>query len=259
MTDDTSTRVEEIKEQGYTIIPGFLAPERLARIRSALDAIADAASVGSNEFAGFKTIRCHNLVAKTRELDDLIIDPRLLGVVEGVLGRRIQLSITAIIKILPGETAQPLHQDDGLWPIAKPHPPLVLNTMFAIDPFSPDRGSTTIVPGSHRWTDPVRQDEERVSVTMSPGSVLIWDGSCWHGGGANTTVDGVRMGLNINFNLAWLRQQENQYIGVPRSIVPSLPERLQHLIGYRATNGILGQVDFRDPLEALTEILASDS
>ena len=131
--------------------------------------------------------------------------------------------------------------------------------MFALDPFTPEVGSTTIVPESHRWPDPVRPDEERESFTTSPGSVLIWDGSCWHGGGANTTEDGVRTGLNINYNLAWLRHQENQYLGVPRSVASTLPERLQHLLGYRSTNGIVGLVDMQDPLETLMRSLDGGS
>ena len=126
--------------------------------------------------------------------------------------------------------------------------------MFAMDPFTPEVGSTTIVPESHHWPDPVNPDQERESVTMSPGSVLIWDGSCWHGGGTNSTKDGVRTGLNINYNLAWLRQQENQYLAVPRSMVLELPERLQHLLGYRTTHGIVGLVDAQDPLKALADM-----
>ncbi len=259
MTDDTNARVEEIKTKGFTIIPDFLSGERFDRIKTAMGELADAASTGSNEFAGFETIRVFNLVAKTRALDDLIIDPRLLGIIEGVLGKQFQLSITSIIKILPGETAQPLHRDDGLWPVALPHPPLVVNTMFAMDQFTPEVGSTTIVPESHNWPDPVNPDQERESVTMSPGSVLIWDGSCWHGGGTNTTEDGVRTGLNINYNLAWLRQQENQYLAVPRSMVLELPERLQHLLGYRTTHGIVGLVDAQDPLKVLTDGVSDGS
>ena len=73
----------------------------------ALEPIAAAASVGDNDFAGRKTVRSHNLLAKTRALDDLICDPRLIAIVQGVLGRRIQISITALIQIHSGETEQP--------------------------------------------------------------------------------------------------------------------------------------------------------
>ena len=129
--------------------------------------------------------------------------------------------------------------------------------MFAIDEFTQENGATTIVPGSHKWTEPVRQDVESVTVEMASGSLLAWDGACWHGGGENATPDQSRMGLNLNYNLAWLRQQENQYLGVPREVVPTLPERLQRLLGYQVNHRILGVVDGRDPLKVLTEGLGT--
>ena len=40
--------------------------------------------------------------------------------------------------------------------------------------------------------------------------------------GANTS-DGVRHGLNIDYNLAWLRQEENQYLSVPPEVAKDMP------------------------------------
>ena len=49
---------------------------------------------------------------------------------------------------------------------------------------------------------------------MPRGSVLFYSGSVYHGGGANRS-DATRIGLNITYNVAWLRQEENQYLSVP--------------------------------------------
>ena len=83
---------------------------------------------------------------------------------------------------------------------------------------------------------------------MPAGSLLVWDGAVWHAGGANRTADEVRRSMNLNYNLAWLRQQENRYLGVPRDTLLNLPERLQRLLGYRKTNHLCGGVDYQDPL-----------
>ena len=253
MADGVESAIAQVQRQGYAVLPGVISARDLELFRKALEIIEKPARHGDNEFAGRRTIRSHNLLGKTRIFDALISDPRILAIVEGILGRQIQISITALIKILPGETRQPLHQDDGLWPIARPHAPLVLNTIFAIDEFTASNGSTTIVPGSHRSTEPVDPSAAVVSVEMPAGSVLLWDGACWHGGGANTSTQ-PRTGLNLNYNLAWLRQQENQYVGVPRSELAKMPERLQRLLGYQVNHGILGQVDFRDPLKAVLDL-----
>ena len=137
-----------------------------------------------------------------------------------------------MIKIFPGETSQPLHQDDGHWPVPRPHQPFVLNTMFAIDPFTVENGGTTLVPGSHLSDEPVDQSAARTAVSMPAGSLLAWDGATWHGGGANTSCQ-ERLGLNINYNVGWLRQQENQFVSIPPAEVLSRPERLQRLLGYQ--------------------------
>ena len=52
-----------------------------------------------------------------------------------VLGHRGQINITTLFNTLPGETKQFLHQDDGLWPIPRPHPSFLCNALIALDDF----------------------------------------------------------------------------------------------------------------------------
>ena len=49
---------------------------------------------------------------------------------------------------------------------------------------------------------------------MAKGSCLLYTGKVYHGGGANRS-DETRMGLNITYDVGWLRQEENQYLSVP--------------------------------------------
>ena len=58
--------------------------------------------------------------------------------------------------------------------------------------------------------------------------MLVWDGSLWHGGGANTT-DARRIGIAMNYCAGCIRQQENQQLGIPtrrscRRFAPRLRE-----------------------------------
>ena len=84
---------------------------------------------------------------------------------------------------------------------------------------------------------------------MPEGSVLLWDGATWHGGGANAS-DAVRFGLSINYCRGWVRQQENQYLAVPRPLARSLSPALQKMLGYDNCE-YLGYVDRSHPLQAL--------
>ena len=242
--------VAEIREQGYAVIEDFMTPAQLDACTTGLKVIEAASGFGEEGFSGTHTKRASNLLGKTRAFDDTVTDKRLLQIVEGVLGPAYQISIVALIKIFPGETPQPLHQDDVLWPMPRPHPPFVCNAMFAIDDFTADNGGTNLVPYSHQSLAPIDPNAERVMVSMPRGSLLIWDGACWHGGGASTS-DTERCGFNENYNVGWLRQQENQFVSIPQDVIPTLPERLQRLLGYQF-HGILGKAGGEDPMDVVS-------
>ena len=194
-------------------------------------------------------MRAHNLLAKTRAVDYLFLDARLRALVEGVLGERTQVNVTTLFNLLPGETRQFLHQDDGLWPIPRPHPHFVCNALIALDDFDIENGATHIVPYSHKWHDrPVDQDIETTRVVMPSGTMLMWEGGLWHGGGANVSKDRERLGFFMSHNVAYLRPQEIQLLAVPREEVRKMPKKLQRLLGYHRFG--LG-VDGRDPVDVL--------
>ena len=54
-----------------------------------------------------------------------------------------------------------------------------------------------------------------------------------HGGGANRS-DAVRAGINITYNVAWLRQEENQYLAARGRLDILSPERYQALVAEHA-------------------------
>lgn len=246
-----------VDERGYVVVADWIDPERVERLGQ--DLRRDVNPIRELMPPDKTVVRAHNLLGKTRCLDDLVCDPRLLALAQGVLGDKIQVSVVAMFDLLPGAKAQELHQDDGLWPLPRPHPPFVVNGVIAVDDFTKANGATMLVPGSHKWHDQeVRQPPqvETVQVEMRAGSLLAWTGAMWHGGGANVTESQSRLAININFNLAYLRQQENQYIGVPRTEVAKMPERLQRVLGYQHGMSFVGpgMVDLRDPLEMLDRV-----
>ena len=96
-----------------------------------------------------------------------------------------------------------------------------------------------------------RHEKDTIPAVMSKGSVLFYSGSVYHGGGANHS-DETRTGINITYNLSWLRQEENQYLAVPADVARELPEPLLRLMGYARGAYSLGYVDdLRDPLDVL--------
>ena len=119
-------------------------------------------------------------------------------------------------------------------PLAKPHEAIICNSMWALTDFTAANGATRLVPGSHRRESPAYGCEvETVPAEMRRGSVLIWHGSLWHGGGANQTGE-RRVGIAMNYCAGFIRQQRNQPLGIPHEIAPFLP-RLRELVGYGST------------------------
>ena len=82
--------------------------------------------------------------------------------------------------------------------------------------------------------------------------MLVWHGSLWHGGGANTTAT-RRVGIAMNYCAGYIRQQENQQLGLPLDTVRRFPPRLQQLVGYGIYRGLIGHIDKQVPANLLLE------
>jgi ectoine hydroxylase-related dioxygenase (phytanoyl-CoA dioxygenase family) len=80
--------------------------------------------------------------------------------------------------------------------------------------------------------------------------VLVWHGSLWHGGGANTTSE-RRVGIAMNYCAGFIRQQENQQLGLAPSLVRTFAPRLKELVGYGVYNGLIGHIDKKSPMQLL--------
>jgi ectoine hydroxylase-related dioxygenase (phytanoyl-CoA dioxygenase family) len=247
---DIGVVVNTIREQGYAVVENFLTKDAIAGMRRAFNTevpITEMRAIGTETG---RTWRAHNLLAKTRAADDVFLDPRLRGIVDGIIGRYNQINVTTLFNTLPGESKQFLHQDDGLWPIPRPHPPLLCNALFAFDDFTQENGATHLVPFSHTWSHPVDESVESIQIEMRSGSVVFWEGGMWHAGGANVTAHQERMGLFISHQVSYLRPQEMQLLSIPPEVVRDMPHKLQRLVGYHTFG--LG-VDGRDPLDVLAD------
>jgi ectoine hydroxylase-related dioxygenase (phytanoyl-CoA dioxygenase family) len=254
--DAVDAHVAEIAEIGYTIVPDAIEPdlldgltEDLARLERDLGIVP-----ADNDFEGRDTVRIYNLLAHGPSFERVPVHPNVLPIVERVLDRGCLVSSLSSIAIGPGETAQPIHADDQLMPIAKPHPPTVCNTMWALTDFTEANGATRVIPGTHladRSPD-YGHPYDSMPAEMARGSVLVWHGSLWHGGGANTT-DERRVGVAMNYCAGYIRQQENQQLGIPRETARRFSPRLQDLVGYSVYMGLIGHIEKQDPAKLLLD------
>ena len=257
MTIDVDSHFEQLSRDGYTVINDAIDLELIDELRDDVERLQDELqrTPANNKFEGNRTTRTYNLLAHSELWQHVPVHPSVLPVVESVLGAECLISSLASIAIGPGERAQVLHADDQVQPLAKPHIATVCNSMWALTDFTEENGATRLVPGSHLWQNPNYQDGEpdveTIPAEMPKGSVLIWHGSLWHGGGANTTKDETRVGIAMNYCAGFIRQQENVQLGIPPHIMATFTPQLRELCGLGVYRGLTGNIDKRSPAEVL--------
>jgi len=254
--DQLTEHRRRLDDDGYTVVDDAVPVDLLDRIDEVLRRLERELGAGpsTNRFEGGHTVRVYNLLAHDPVFQIVPLHPTVLALVEHVLGADPLISSLSSIGITPGEVAQPLHADDALHPLPRPHPATVCNSMWALTDFTEENGATRLVPGSHRWADPpgYGADVPTVPAEMRRGSILLWHGSLIHGGGANRTAR-RRDGLAMNYCAGWVRQQENQQLGIPLDVVAGFEPRLAHLCGFGIYRGLVGHIDKRSPRQHLLD------
>ena len=245
--------VEEIAEvvriDGGAIIEDAIDLDLVGQLEAELRPWIDRTPGGLDNFSGHNTTRTGALVARSHACRQLVMQDKVIGLANQFLGpytNKIQLHLTQVINIKPGQGTQPLHRDRLAWGGYIPDQiEPQFNTMWALTDFTDENGGTRIVPGSPSWDSERRAaDHEKTQATMGAGSVLLYSGSVIHGGGENRS-DADRTGINITYTLGWLRTEENQFLSCPPEVAKDLDPELADLMGYSMGNYALGY--YSDP------------
>jgi len=252
-----ATEVERcLHENGYAIIDKLVPAAKMDRIAEELEPYAAIAPFGPDSILGRRTQRTGGLIARSPTTRELILNATVLQTVRRVLSHAstFQIHCTQVVSIHPGARAQTLHQDEVAWDMF-PFPldfHAQCNTLWAMTDYTEEMGATRIVPGSHRAGRSLEFEiADSLPAEMEKGSVLVYDGKVYHGGGANRT-DRVRSAINLTYALGWLRQEENQFLSCPLEIAQTLPDELLCLMGYQCGAFALGYVHaFEDPMTIL--------
>ncbi len=251
--------IDRLDRDGYSIVRDAFDAQRVAALNADIDRLEAELRItpSSNSFEGEATTRVYNLLAHGALYEAIPVHPVVLALMVHLLGDGCLVSSLSSITIGPGETAQPIHADDQVMPLPKPHPATTANSMWAVTDFTEGNGATRIIPGTHVADhSPIYGQHYRsVAAEMSAGSILVWHGSLWHGGGANTT-NVRRRGIAMNYCAGFIRQQENQQLGIPLDTLRSFSPQLQDLCGFGTYRGLIGHIDRQT---AAVHVLGTDT
>ena len=181
--------LRDLHDLGFVIIPGPIVNDRIAQLAQAYD-LAVATAAPPDLSVGNTTTRVHDLVNRGAAFDELYVYRPILEACCRVIKQPFKLSSLLARTLRPrSQRRVPLHVDfradtEG-WPM--------VGFIVMVDEFRADNGATRFVPGSHKWPsipadvmkDPVSAHEGEVTACGPAGSVIIYNGSVWHGHGAN--------------------------------------------------------------------------
>ncbi len=246
-----------LADDGCVSVAELVSPQVMDDIHGEMAPYIEATPMGPDDFSGHRTRRTGSMIARSPSFRPLANHPLVTGTLDHVLGDHAtsyQLHLTQVIDIGPGEPGQLVHRDQWAFDFF-PFPAgyeVECHVMWAMTDFTELNGATRVIPGSHKWEDKLRPAyEETVPAEMPKGSVFLYVGSVYHGGGANRSSE-QRLGINVGYTLSWLRQEENQYLACPPEVARTIDEDLAKLIGYRRGAYALGYFgDLQDPMEAV--------
>ena len=244
----TAEALERLDAQGFVVLERLLTPAQIDALREEVLPLALAGPLGRNPFEGERTHRVYALLAKAETVAPMVEHPRVLDIVDHLLEPNYLLTACQVIHLLPGETEQAVHFDDGFYSIPRPRPSVSISTIWAVDDFTAENGATEVIPGSHRWDDaqlPGQDDPRLQPVVMPAGSAVIFHGTLWHRGGANRS-DAPRCAISPQYCQPWARQQENMMLAVAARAA-RYSERIRAMLGYSIHPPFMGFVDGGHP------------
>ncbi len=259
---DREAVLTSLKRDGAVIlrdaIDSALCAKVAAELRPHFDREGDRSM---SDFNGYQTLRLASVLARSPASAPLFTHDLTIAMADACLKENClnyRIGSSTAIEIWPGESKQLLHRDAHCYHMEIPGIELQISALWALTDFTQENGPTQLVPGSHLWAAgrKPRPEDPVAEAVMPAGSLLLYLGNTWHGGGANQSKE-PRMALVNTYSLGWLRQEENMYLSIPRAVADGLPDDLRRLIGYQH-HGLVGwfpddqdewnENDFMDPV-----------
>jgi hypothetical protein len=191
----------ELREQGFVVLRSAVSSDRMEHLAHAYN-VAVASASDDDIHTGTASTRVNDFVNRGSEFDDLYVFPPLLEACRLVIGGVFKLSSFHARTLRPHTPAEGLHVDVRRDSADRP----LLSFILMVDEFRPDNGATRFVPGSHQWphtpaetmSDLHADYAGQVLACGGAGSLVVFDGSTWHGHTANIS-SGPRRSLQGAF------------------------------------------------------------
>ncbi|MYF99182.1 hypothetical protein F4212_08615 [Candidatus Poribacteria bacterium] len=180
--------------------------------------------------------RVWNLINKGKIFEEAIQHSKMLAAMEYLLGADCTLSSFTVNILYPGAPDAGLHIDYPLSALPTPRPsfPMVANSVWFLDNFTLENGATSCIPRSHKQLEALPESgveyADKQQICGPRGSVLIVNGSIWHGSSENRT-NSPRVALLGFFCRSILKPQQDHLKIVSDEIIERATPILKRLLG----------------------------
>jgi ectoine hydroxylase-related dioxygenase (phytanoyl-CoA dioxygenase family) len=229
-SDLSNAACRELDEAGFTIIPGPVPAADLAQLAADYDTVVNNAdprdvSIGSS------TTRVDDFVNRGPAFDALYVYSPVLEASHRIIKEPFKLTTMHARTLRIGLPAQNLHvdfeRDSRGW--------TMVGFIFMVDAFGNNNGATRFVPGSHLWSaippdlpgDRKADYPGQVLACGPAGSVIVYNGSVWHGHTVNRSGQPRR-----SIQGAYIRRNARSSPGLSVHMQPETLARISPLAKY---------------------------
>ena len=204
-----TSHLDQLRDEGYAIVPEIASPEFTARLREVCLRLAQETESAAKGHAAAL------LLGRDPIFEEVVLNPKILALVEVMCGQGALLS-QLITSIRPqGAPKLALHADQNWTPAPFPEHNQLFTLCWAMEEFTEVSGATKVIPKSHLErrhpnAEETRDEPGAIAAECPANSIVCWDGSIWHGNYPRSTP-GERVVLHITFSRLALRTVENYH------------------------------------------------
>jgi hypothetical protein len=198
--------VRELREQGFTVLHDAQAAELADAVREAIIRVVPAEPDA-------KAATRFTILDQDPAFADAIALPRLLTLIEVLLGKGFVFSQLSGSRRRPSKGSLNLHADNSWFPAPFPEWEIMATACFVTDEFTLESGATLVIPGTHKLKrHPTPQEQVALSgarpIVAPKGAIALWDGSVWHGNYPRQ-LPGERVVLHMTYTRIGMHPIEN--------------------------------------------------
>jgi ectoine hydroxylase-related dioxygenase (phytanoyl-CoA dioxygenase family) len=247
MNDIASISNEILTGQGFVILPEVLSASETQAARDTILQLAEAEKQQGKLLIDGKRERLFGLIYKDKIFEMLVQHPKIIEIIETMLGEDMTMSGHSAHILNPGATSMGIHVDYpyfAMKPPFSPHPIMNVQVIWMVEGFTEKNGAPVFAPGSQTLGSlPKSSHFSQIAkkLTGKAGSAILSHGLCWHDTSANS-ADKPRVSILANYTPKFVRPMLDISRDMPQEVLDNASPKLKQLLGYEFQSSLFQDI-----------------